>query len=56
MDVWKPWDSHGVAYCDMSSFLWGDTHISTTVAVLAGPRGPDKTSDLLKPPTGEGKQ
>ncbi|XP_065909362.1 uncharacterized protein [Dysidea avara] len=53
VDVWKPWDSHGVAYCDLSSLLWGDTHISTTVAVLAGPRGPEKASDLLKPPTGE---
>ena len=56
VDTWKPWDSYGVALCDLSGLLQGETVISSTVAVLAGPRGPEKSSDLLKPPTREGKQ
>lgn len=42
--------------CDLSGLLQGETLISNTVAVLGGPRGPEKSSDLLKPPTGEGNQ
>lgn len=56
VETWKPWDSYGVALCDLSRLLQGETLISTTVAVLAGPRGPEKSSDLFKPPTGEGRQ
>ena len=56
VDTWKPWDSYGVALCDLSGLLLGETFISSTVAVLAGPRGPEKSSDLLKPPIGEGQQ
>lgn len=56
MDTWKPWDSYGVALCDLSGLLQGETFISSTVAVLAGPRGPEKSSDLLKPPNGEGRR
>lgn len=56
VDTWKPWDSHGVALCDLSGLLQGETFISSTIAVLAGPRGPENNSDLLKPPTGEGRQ
>lgn len=55
VDTWKPWDSYGIALCDLSGFLQGETFISSTVAVLAGPRGPENSCDLLKPPTGEGR-